>query len=117
MSVQCNTYVMIGATFPYELFRDDDVYKKLEPFQDNAFKSIHHHEGLCVLIDGMNGDYVAVGVVLAKSADHEGLVAPLVIRTTAEETAGVATAITNSIGKIVNLPEFKVTPIVLSHYR
>lgn len=106
---------MIGATFAYDLFKDK--YDDLEPFEDSAFEGIKHHEGLCVLFDGMNGEYVAIGKVLAKSRDGDGLCAPLVIRTTDEETATVAQAIDKFICPIVELPAFKVTPLVISHYR
>ena len=117
MSVQCNTYVMIGASFPYDFFGDDDMYEKLEPYMDSAFKGIHHHNGICILSDGMNGEYFVVGRVLAKSADHQGLVAPLVVRTTDNERSEVKHAIEQALGALVCLPDFDVTPIVVSHYR
>jgi hypothetical protein len=116
MSSQQNTYVMIGAIFPYELFKGDEIYDKLEPYTDNAFDGIHNHKGICVLFDGMNGEYVAIGYVLAKSDNHEGLEAPVVINGQIG-TADIKADIQRFIGDIVALPEFEVTPIALTHYR
>ncbi|EKS37805.1 hypothetical protein [Afipia clevelandensis] len=117
MSVQCNTYVLIGTSFPYDTFSEDDMYEKLEPFMDNPFKGIHHHNGICILSDGMNGEYFIVGRVLAKSANHDGLVAPLVVRMTDAERSEVKYDIKHALGSLVTLPDFDVTPIVVSHYR
>lgn len=71
MSTQTNTYAIIGAMLPYDLVGGDN-YDKFEPYFDNAFEGIHHHDGLCILGDGMNGEYAVVGKVLAKS-DENGL--------------------------------------------
>ena len=117
MSMQHNIYVMIGTTFPYDTFKDDVKYSQLEPFMDSAFDDVHHHEGLCILFDGMNGEYVAVGKVLAKSANHEGLVAPLVVRATPAEISEVKDNIQRSIGGITLLPDFEVAPLVIRHCR
>lgn len=62
MSVQHNTYIVWGAKFDYT--EDDD---KLDPYHDNAFQGIHHHNGVCVLSDGYDGKYTVIGRVLAKT--------------------------------------------------
>lgn len=71
MSVQVNTYVMVGAMLPFDACKDRD--EELEPYEDSAFEGIKHHDGLCIVADGMNGKYVAVGRVIAKSDDSQGL--------------------------------------------
>ncbi len=76
MSVQRNIYLLRGTVQPYGLHKDrHDV---LEQYMDSAFKGIHHHDGLCVLFDGMHGKYVAFGRVLAKSANMQGFEPELV---------------------------------------
>ena len=61
MSVQCNTYAMLGAIFNYDelkkAFADDEdaFYENFEPYTDNAFKGIEGKDGITVLFDGMNG--------------------------------------------------------------
>lgn len=119
MSVQCNTYVMIGVTFPYETFKDKDeaLELRLEPYQDSAFKGLHNHCGLCVLKDGMNGEFVAIGKVIAKSANHEGLVAPVKVQAYAADISEIKDNIRRSFGDLVDLPDFEVTPLVISFYR
>lgn len=74
MSVQSNTYLMVGAMLPYDYFDDvyDEPYESLEEYMDSPYKGIKHHDGLCVLYDGMGGRHIAIGRVLAKSDDQNG---------------------------------------------
>lgn len=108
MSVQCNTYVMWGALLPYKEFRER--YEELEPYMDSAFKAIHHHEGLCVLFDGMCGKYVAIGHVIAKSENGEGFPNPIKID-------GVVQGDLPSRIATLARCEVECGYIVLSHYR
>ena len=110
MSVQANTYAMIGAILPYR----NDLYDSLEPYMDSAFKGIHHHEGLCVLYDGMNGEYIAVGRVIAKSGNHEGFVAPVRFPDLEEFEAF---EIESGIRALFPDEAVHVEPFVLTHYR
>lgn len=90
MSVQVNHYVVHGIMLPYKEVKEtmssfggieceDDMYDLLEPFEDSAYEGIKHHEGLCVIVDGMNGKYFFVGRVLAKTDMHEGFDEPIEI--------------------------------------
>lgn len=74
MSVQINQYIMIGVRIPFP-GKHDDFYEKYESFmEDSAFNSnISHKEGIFCLFDGMNGKYVIIGRVMAKSSDGEYL--------------------------------------------
>ncbi len=75
MSVQANTYIMRGALLTYDAVKrhlGNNVFDTFKPYLDDAFKGVHHHDGLCVLFDGMNGKYVAIGQVIAKTANHQG---------------------------------------------
>ena len=78
MSVQHNTYAMFGAVLPYKggaWGEDDDrLYDRLEPYMDSAFKTddVNPRRGITVIFDGMNGEYIAVGRVFAKSKVYEG---------------------------------------------
>lgn len=71
MSVQSNTYVMVGVMLPYDELTEQQ-HNDSEAYQDSAYKGIQHHNGLCVIADGMNGRYVAIGRVLAKTDDQNG---------------------------------------------
>lgn len=115
MSVHLNTYVMLGALLPYAAFKSDGWHDRLEPYMDNAFNDLQHYDGLCVLWDGMNGKYVAIGKVLAKSDNHQGFAEPIVLN-------GLAPAeVTELYDKIkAIIPpglSFKVQRLVISHYR
>lgn len=72
MSVQSNTYVLVGVMLPYDHFTEEQHEELLPPYRDSAYKGIEHHNGLCVITDGMSGKYVAIGRVLAKSDDQNG---------------------------------------------
>lgn len=110
MSVQVNTYVMYGALLPYTEDPDD----KFDPYRDSAYKGIHHHLGLCVLQDGMNGEYTAIGKVLAKSEESQGLESPVMLIGPSPDEAS---ELKRAISELVPDAEFEVLPIVLSHYR
>ena len=74
MSVQVNTYLVIGVKLPYDdKWTGEDNYEKFEDYHDSAYEGIHHHNGLCMLSDGMSGEYVIIGKVLQKSGSHGGL--------------------------------------------
>lgn len=80
MSVQKNTYMLIGAKWEFKEFYElpeikKDVekwagWKREDDYHDSAFEGIHHHNGLCVISDGMNGKYVYVGCVIKKSDNY-----------------------------------------------
>src|SRR5690349_15582244 len=85
MSVQRNQYLMWGVKKPYEFAKEweaankkddpdfDGFYNHFEKFiDDSAFDSkITEVDGIFCLFDGMNGKYIVIGKVLAKSSDHE----------------------------------------------
>jgi len=80
MSVQQNHYEIIGAKFGYNEFHkelmaakgltEEEVEDLLDDYHDSAFKGIQHHNGLCIICDGMNGEYVYVGHILQKSGNY-----------------------------------------------
>lgn len=120
MSVQSNTYVLVGAVLPFDEFDTihDDPYEALEPYMDSAFKGIHHHNGLCVLYDGMGGRYIAVGRVLAKSDDQNGnygFNSP--VNLTEESSAELRDEVSDLIVKHLGVQAPLSREWVLTHYR
>lgn len=83
MSVNANHYVMLGNKWRYDEFYDliakkhgdVDVWRDEveEQYLDSANGGINNHNGICILSDGMNGEYVIVGYVLAKSGEYNDL--------------------------------------------
>lgn len=85
MSVQQNHYMMLGAKFGYNEFHQrmseilgtdegaDESWDYLDVYHDSAFKGIHHHNGICIISDGMSGEYVYVGHIIQKSDNYGGL--------------------------------------------
>ena len=115
MSTQVNTYVMIGALFPYDVFKGDDAYERLEPYKDNAFEGIQHHDGLCVLYDGMTGEYVAIGRVLEKTENHQPFEHPIRI---APSTDAERQSLHDDIRRLIQIEgDFTVQHLVISRYR
>lgn len=78
MSSQMNTYVMYGFILPYIKLRGRS--DEFEAYCDSVFKGIEHTDGICMLFDGMCGEYVAIGRVLAKTRNHEGFDKPVSLR-------------------------------------
>lgn len=119
MSVQANTYIMRGALFSYDAVKSqlgDDYDAKLEPYMDSAFKGVQHRDGLCVLCDGMNGKYVAIGQVIAKTENHQGF----------DEVYGFADGsfgpnkdlvLKDRIEILTGINDAKIEWLVLTHYR
>lgn len=73
MSVQINQYLMYGISVPYP--KDEDFYDNHEQFHgmNSAFNSDipAGPDGIFCLMDGMNGNYMVIGKVLAKSDNYE----------------------------------------------
>jgi hypothetical protein len=113
MSVQMNTYVMWGAVLPFDEFRDRDDFEK---YCDDAFKGIHHHNGLCILDDGMDGKYVAIGHVLEKTANHGGFGKPIRLIGEPDIDFNVFERIETVIGRPLKIDEV-CGWLVISHYR
>lgn len=72
MSVQSNTYVLVGVMLPYDHFTEEQHENLFPEYRDSAYQGIEHYNGLCVITDGMSGKYVAIGRVLAKTDDQNG---------------------------------------------
>ncbi|MGL5726585.1 MAG: hypothetical protein ACRCYD_01865 [Plesiomonas sp.] len=84
MSVQINHYGLIGAKLGWneyhDLMKDQFGLDELKyecrldefetPFQDSAFDGIYGYDGLTVIADGMNGEYVYIGAVYMKIDDN-----------------------------------------------
>lgn len=76
MSTSSNTYVMFGVKLPYDAFTEEQ-HESMWLYTDSAYQGIKHHNGLCVVADGMNGEYIFIGRVLAKSVDEDGTGLPV----------------------------------------
>lgn len=66
MGIARTDYVMLAARLEYGTL-DYDV---IEDYMDNTYSNeVTIHKGLTVISDGMNGEYLFIGKVLAKSVD------------------------------------------------
>ena len=125
MSVQCNHYFMVGCKFDYrdffnrlkkskpEWFDEDDeiVMSFYDTYLDSAFSGISHHNGICVLLDGMGEEYVYVGNVYQKSYDF-GILSDYVSndRLSIDDVC-------SKISKEFGFDDFKCDFYAFSHYR
>ena len=103
-----NTYVMRGVILDYKLVKDR--YDQFEPYFDLP-------RGFCVLYDGMNGKYVAIGEVLGVSDEDGGFPQPVF---SVEAAAAAGEAAEHLRNRIKDLAGTEVGPIgihVISHYR
>lgn len=76
MSVQVNTYVVLGVRLPYK--KGEDQFDKWEKLMDSAYEPALIGELVC-LFDGMCGNYIIVGRVLAVTGCHEAFEDPIEI--------------------------------------
>lgn len=129
MSVQVNTYVLIGVVLGYEAAheawrnqgRKVSLHDFLTPYMDSAFDlETNPHENITVLYDGMNGEYIAIGHVIAKTGSWQPFDDPV---SCVGDTRTVLTAYVEAINRLVR--EIGVEPKdrgafgwhVISHYR
>lgn len=113
MSVQSNTYVMVGVKLDYDHFTEDE-FDELEVYRDSAYNGICHHNGLCLIEDGMGGEYCLVGRVLAKSIDEDGEGLPI---TECTVTAGLRAEVSDLLAQHFGLSEPDVRLWAFTHYR
>ncbi|HID9808664.1 TPA: hypothetical protein ACXI3M_006725 [Pseudomonas aeruginosa] len=113
MSVQSNTYVLVGVKLPFEHFNEDQR-ESHEAYTDRSRKGIHHHNGLCVIDDGMNGEYCFIGRVLAKSIDADGEGLPI---TECTVPAGLRAEVSDLLVEHFELSEPDVRLWAFTHYR
>jgi len=115
MSVQINQYLVYGTKLDYEKYGGEEWYDKFYPYYDNAFKGIHHHDGICVIDDGMNGEYIVVGRVLYKTGNYqffEGAI-PIDNLLTSMEKEFIETAAKS----LLNTEEVKFGYFLIGHYK
>lgn len=110
MSTQVNTYVMCGVKLPYD---KEDHFETLEVYYDSAFQGVHHYKGLCIVDDGMSGEYMFIGRVLAKTKDHQHFDVPMAVSISELEKELIASLIETQFG----IKEPAVQVWVFSHYR
>lgn len=118
MSSQSNTYVMVGVKLTHDTLSEEQLYGEFEPYMDSAFEGIHHHNGLCMIADGMGGRYIFIGRVLAKSDDQNGnygLNKPLDLDEAS--TIKLRLEVENLIAEQFTIEEPDVRDWVFTHYR
>ena len=74
MSIQRNRYIIIGCKYNYKEFNEkyNDYEKYVSPYLDSSFdEKIIEHNGLSMIYDGMNGEYVYIGKIIKKTGEHE----------------------------------------------
>jgi hypothetical protein len=112
MSTQWNQYLIYGVKISYGT--TDEPYEKYEDFFDSAFEGIKQHRGLCVLYDGMNGDYILIGHVLEKSDEGQPFQDPMDLEA---PTGGFAEVIAGAIEREFGIEKPQLKLWLVTHYR
>lgn len=115
MSTSTQQYIIQGVRIPYK----NDTYELYEDYIDDLRTDlITHHNGLRVLYDGRNGEYIVIGRIIAKSARYETIDGPFRIPDIDVTQAEMVAALINS-----NFPGHDIDPLVdistwfVTHYR
>jgi len=104
---------MYGVLLPFVPEYNNELF---EPYIDSAFeKETNPKDGLTALDDGMNGEYIAIGHVVAKSQNHEGLHEPIKLLKPPEYNDEALHKLVTGLG--LDHTQFNPGWIVLSHYR
>ncbi|MCK9458231.1 MAG: hypothetical protein M0R80_01090 [Proteobacteria bacterium] len=117
-------YVMFGAKFKYNEFETpDDDYELTEPYDDNAYQDkVTSCNGLTLVTDGMNGNYIYFGEVIAKAREEsEGIEVSFEVETLQSvigvKRIAIIAAIKKEAEKLgITLPPFDVGLHVFTHW-
>ena len=118
MSVQRNQYIIIGCEYDYDEFNENynDDEKYVEPYDDNAFdEKIIEHNGLSMIYDGMNGQYVYIGKIIEKTKDYEVIERFCFDDYADEEEKDLINAIIKT--EFPKLPDKPINVYLVTHYR
>jgi hypothetical protein len=90
---------MLGVKLPFPK-ESDGLHARFEAYDDNGYQPVKEYQGLTACFDGMNGRYIFVGKVLARSEINENLDGPLDL----EEYTGPSTKwFRESIAALISL--------------
>ena len=121
MSTQVNTYVLYGVLLQLKDCPLDELglYNVLKPYTDSAFDpATNPANGITALCDGLNGDYLAIGHVIAKTDCDTHLNDPVSIPAYALEIWSWAAAVADHAKELgYDLSKLQPSWIVVSHYR
>lgn len=117
MSITFNIYVMRGLLLPYNRDMTDEQRALLEEYQDiPSSPATNPKDGLTALVDGMEGKYVAIGHVVAKSRANCGLGEPLAVDyLTVKYNSSRMLDVIRECG--FSIDSAKLGWLVISHYR
>lgn len=115
MSVQETTYIVLGVKLPFDYFSEEEreaLYGG--EYTDNVHqKAIGNKDGITVILDGMNGDYIVVGKVLVKARHHDG---DGVSFTTLDISDSARDEVKQKLGDHFSVTLTPVHPLVFTHY-
>lgn len=122
MSVQVNTYVIVGFKFDYDEFKElfdneEELDKFHDEFRDSAFEGIKNKNGLTLISDSMSGEYAILGRVIAKTANHEHFQKPIELSDLSKIKEMTASLISLALRGKVEASNDDLEAYVVSHYR
>ena len=120
MGIRLNHYIMRGVLCPFGPFRElnEDLEDDLYRYSDTTYSGVRHHDGICILFDGMGGKYVAIGRVMAKTENGEGFGSPMKIDGKAiDDEIEMLSKINEILAKVGQGPLSELSTLVISHYR
>lgn len=75
MGTEATHYVMAAIKLedPHVVWDNEELRAKMDPHEDNGYRDeVTEIDGITVVSDGMNGQYIMIGQVLAKGVAEHG---------------------------------------------
>lgn len=122
MGTDRTDYVIVGAKLPFGVIEDsDEGYDKMSRYEDNGYKQdIEEYNGLSAISDGMCGNYMFVGKILAKAIEENGGGLPIVdCEVDQYKKDGIKEAILKHWGHLLNDEEkvnLRISVYAFTHY-
>ena len=104
-------YIILGMKFDYKTFMVIHEGDNFDEWEDNPYREeITTNDRHIVLIDGMNGQYVIAGLIIAKSIDSG--FDPISLIATNEQIVSVSNWLTSNLG----INQLDIKHWIVSHY-
>lgn len=109
------SYVVLGVKLPFAFFSEDErLDLEARGFSDNVHsKTVGHKHGITVIADGMSGEYIVAGRVLARARHDDGEGLEFL---TLDITDGQRQEVLEALATHLRITSADIQPLVFTHW-